>query len=77
MPAFMTGSGVWANSSFTRSPLPGGGTAVYNASSLNYIRHKEWLGSSRLATTWAHAVYSKESYAPFGEPGARTEAHIP
>ena len=48
-------------------PLPGGSTAVYNASGLNYIRHKDWLGSSRLATTWAHAVYSKEAYAPFGE----------
>ncbi len=48
-------------------PLPGGSTAVYNASGLNFIRHKDWLGSSRLATTWAHAVYSKEAYAPFGE----------
>jgi len=34
---------------------------------LNFIRHKDWLGSSRLATTWAHGVYSKEAYAPFGE----------
>jgi RHS repeat-associated protein len=34
---------------------------------LNFIRHKDWLGSSRLATTWAHAVYAKEAYAPFGE----------
>jgi len=47
--------------------LPGGGTAVYNGSGLSYIRHKDWLGSSRLATTWAHAIYSKEAYAPFGE----------
>jgi len=48
-------------------PLPGGATAVYNANGLNYIRHTDWLGSSRLGTTWAHAVYSKEAYAPFGE----------
>ena len=48
-------------------PLPGGSTAIYNATGLNFIRHKDWLGSSRLATTWAHAVYSKEAYAPFGE----------
>jgi RHS repeat-associated protein len=48
-------------------PLPGGSAAVYNAIGLNYIRHKDWLGSSRLTTTWAHAVYSKEAYAPFGE----------
>jgi RHS repeat-associated protein len=47
--------------------LPGGGTAIYNSSGLAYIRHTDWLGSSRLATTWAHAVYSKEAYAPFGE----------
>jgi RHS repeat-associated protein len=48
-------------------PLPGGDTAIYNASGLSYLRHTDWLGSSRLATTWAHAVYSKEAYAPFGE----------
>jgi len=48
-------------------PLPGGETAVYNGSGLNFIRHTDWLGSSRLATTWAHAVYSKEAYAPFGK----------
>jgi hypothetical protein len=47
--------------------LPGGETAVYNASGLNFIRHTDWLGSSRLATTWAHGVYAKEAYAPFGE----------
>jgi len=47
-------------------PLPGGSTAIYNASGLSYIRHTDWLGSSRLATTWNHAVYSKEAYAPCG-----------
>ena len=48
-------------------PLPGGNTAIYSGSGLNYIRHTDWLGSSRLATTWTHTVYSKEAYAPFGE----------
>ena len=62
-------------------PLPGGESAIYNASGLNYIRHTDWpgspatglrrwggwLGSSRLATTWTHGVYAKEAYAPFGE----------
>jgi len=48
-------------------PLPGGDTAIYNQSGLSYLRHTDWLGSSRLATTWAHAVYSKTAYAPFGE----------
>jgi RHS repeat-associated protein len=44
-----------------------GGTAVYNASGFSYFRHKDWLGSSRLATTWDHQIYSKTNYAPFGE----------
>jgi RHS repeat-associated protein len=51
----------------TQFPLPGGATAVYNSSGLNYIRHTDWLGSSRFATTWNHTVYSKKAYAPFGE----------
>ena len=45
----------------------GGGMSIYNGSGLNFIRHTDWLGSSRLATTWSHAVYAKEAYAPFGE----------
>ncbi len=48
-------------------PLPGGETAIYNSAGMEFIRHTNYLGSSVLATTWAHAVYSKESYAPFGE----------
>jgi hypothetical protein len=30
-------------------PLPGGETAVYNSSELEFIRHTDWLGSSRSA----------------------------
>lgn len=49
-------------------PLTGGDTAIYTGTTANpYIRHTDWLGSSRLATTWAHGVQSKEAYAPFGE----------
>ncbi len=48
-------------------PLPGGEAAVYNSTGLNFLRHKDWLGSSRLATTWTHTVYSRVAYAPFGE----------
>jgi RHS repeat-associated protein len=49
-------------------PLPGGATAIYSGTSgMPYIRHTDWLGSSRLASTWNHGVYAKESYAPFGE----------
>jgi RHS repeat-associated protein len=48
-------------------PLPGGGQAVYNASGLQYYRHPDWLGSSRLATTSSRALYYSGAYAPFGE----------
>ena len=48
-------------------PLPGGASAIYSSAGLKYLRHKDWLGSSRLSTTWAHAPYSKTAYAPYGE----------
>jgi RHS repeat-associated protein len=48
-------------------PLPGGGTAVYNASGIAYYRHPDWLGSSRIASTQSRTVYSATAYAPFGE----------
>ena len=47
----------------TTIPLPGGSTAIYNASGLSYIRHTDWLGSSRLAPV------SRESYEVEGAPG--------
>ena len=31
-------------------PLPGGGTAVYNAGTLGYYEHADWEGSARLET---------------------------
>jgi hypothetical protein len=37
-------------------PLPGGETAVYNGSGLNFIRHTDYLGSSRLATTVIESI---------------------
>ncbi len=48
-------------------PLTGGATAVYNTSGLQYFRHTDWLGSSRLATTPNRAMYYDTAYAPFGE----------
>ena len=48
-------------------PLPGGGTAVYNASGLAYYRHADWLGSSRLTSTSSRGLDSSTAYAPFGE----------
>ncbi|MHB8217051.1 MAG: RHS repeat domain-containing protein [Candidatus Sulfotelmatobacter sp.] len=50
--------------------LPGGVTVVYNASGLQYYRHPDWLGSSRLATTTSRTKYYDVAYAPFGEPYA-------
>jgi RHS repeat-associated protein len=48
--------------------LPGGAKAIYNSSGvLSYYRHSDWLGSSRLTSTQARALYSSSSYAPFGE----------
>jgi len=54
-------------------PLPGGAQAVYNSSGLQYYRHPDWLGSSRLATLPTQAnpaineVYFDGAYAPYGE----------
>jgi RHS repeat-associated protein len=53
-------------------PLPGGATAVYNASGLNRYRHSDWLGSSRLASTPGRAVYYDGAYSPMGESYAET-----
>jgi RHS repeat-associated protein len=47
--------------------LTGGSEAYYINGSLAAIFHKDWLSSTRLATTWSHGVYGKASYAPFGE----------
>ena len=53
-------------------PLPGGGEAVYSASTLQFYRHADNLGSSRLASTPARGVYSATAYAPEGEPYLET-----
>ncbi len=47
--------------------LPSGAKAIYNSTGLAYYRHSDWLGSSRLASTQARALYSSTAYAPFGE----------
>ena len=53
-------------------PLTGGAVAVYNSSGLAYYRHSDWLGSSRVASTPARALYFDGAYAPFGENYAQT-----
>ena len=50
--------------------LPAGATAVYNSSGLEYYRHADWLGSSRLVSTPSRAVSGDTSYSPFGIPYA-------
>lgn len=50
-------------------PLPGGATAVFLSSGTIYVRHPDWLGSSRFAsTTSSRTMYFDTAYAPFGEP---------
>lgn len=47
--------------------LPGGAQVVYNGAGLQFYRHPDWLGSSRLATTPSRTCYWDIAYAPFGE----------
>ena len=54
------------------APLSGGATAVYNSSGLQYYRHPDWLGSSRVASTPSRGLYYQGEYAPFGENYAET-----
>ncbi len=48
-------------------PLADGAEAVYNSSGFAYFRHPDWLGSSRLASTWNRGVYFDTAYSPYGE----------
>jgi len=48
-------------------PLPGGGAAVYQGTTLAYYRHVDWQGSARLATTPSRTLYSATQYAAFGQ----------
>ncbi|HET9305420.1 MAG TPA: RHS repeat-associated core domain-containing protein [Candidatus Sulfotelmatobacter sp.] len=51
-------------------PLPGGGTLYETGSSGSnqYLWHKDWLGSVRLASTVSsRSVYFDRGFAPFGE----------
>ena len=53
-------------------PMVNGMVEVFNASGEQYIRHADWLGSSRLATNPnGNPVYDR-AYAPFGETYAET-----
>ncbi len=47
--------------------LPGGGSAKYNAGSLQAFNHPDWAGSSRLSTNTSRTLASSTEYAPFGE----------
>jgi RHS repeat-associated protein len=52
--------------------LPGGAQAVYTSSGLAYYRHKDWLGSSRLASTPTRTTFSDTALAPYGEAYAQS-----
>jgi len=53
-------------------PLAAGVQVVYNSSGLQYYRHADWLGSSRMALDTNGNLYSGRAYAPFGETYAET-----
>jgi RHS repeat-associated protein len=53
-------------------PLAGGATAVFTSSGLTDVRHADWLGSSRFASTPSRTMYFDTAYAPFGEPYAQS-----
>jgi len=44
---------------------------------LDYYRHADWQGSSRLTSTQGRAIYSISAYAPFGEQYAVTDTSDP
>ena len=53
-------------------PLAGGAVAVYSPGGI-YLRHADWLGSSRFSS-WlsSRTMYYDGAYGPFGEPYAQT-----
>jgi len=53
-------------------PLSGRAMAVYNSSGLLYYAHADMLGSIRLGTTPARAMYFDVAYGPFGETYAQS-----
>jgi hypothetical protein len=53
-------------------PMVGGMVEVFNSSGVQYVRHADWLGSSRLGTTPAQVAIYDRSYAPNGEPYGET-----
>ena len=55
-------------------PLAAGVQAVYNSSGLQYYRHADWLGTSRLQIDTSGNLYGGRAYAPFGETYAEAGA---
>ncbi len=53
-------------------PLTGGVQAVYNASGFQYVRHADWLGSSRLQLDWNGNLIGDRAYAPIAETYVET-----
>jgi RHS repeat-associated protein len=66
-------NGITAKTDYV--PLPGGAMLVYSASAPSggyWIRHPDWLGSSRLASNPNRTILYDGAYAPFGEPYAQS-----
>jgi RHS repeat-associated protein len=58
---------------YSFSPNPGGGATVWSVpAGTVYYRHADWLGSSRLASTYTRTVLYDGAYAPFGEQYANS-----
>jgi RHS repeat-associated protein len=68
--AFMSGQTLQK----ARVKLPGNASALYTSAGLSYYRHPDWLGSIRLGSNTARAMYSDVAYAPFGEAYAQAGA---
>jgi RHS repeat-associated protein len=63
--------------SFTTAfvPLAGGVMGVWSTTQGIYLRHPDWLGSSRLASRWGDRTMLYDgAYTPFGEPYAQSGA---
>lgn len=56
---------------YSTVPMPGGTAEVWT-SSANYYRHADWLGTSRLGSTFSRTVYYDVAYGPYGEAYSQT-----
>jgi RHS repeat-associated protein len=53
-------------------PLPGGALVEYSSVHAYDVRHADWLGNSRFASTFSRTMFFDTAYAPFGAPYAQS-----